>query len=73
MSQLLFGLALVSASLQTGWAVFAEGQFLALPLVIFALLSGVRSLAAGSFASLPPSGAQVALSTPGQSRRYRDA
>jgi hypothetical protein len=71
MSQLLFGLALVSASLQTGWAVFAEGQFLALPLVIAALLLGVRVLASGSFAPLQALGARVALSTPGQSRRYR--
>ena len=71
MSQLLFGLALVSASLQTGWAVFAEGQLLALPLVHFALLLGVRSLASGSFAPLPFSVMRVALSTPGQSRRYR--
>ena len=69
MSQLLFGLALVSASLQTGWAVFAEGQLLALPLVIVALLLGVRSLASGSFGPLPSSGARLALTTSGRLRR----
>jgi hypothetical protein len=34
MSNILFGFALISASLQTGWAFFAEGQLLALSVVM---------------------------------------
>ena len=38
----LLGLALISASLQTGWAFFAEGQIAAYPPVVFSLLLGSR-------------------------------
>ena len=37
MSRFLLGFALVSAALQTGWALFAEGQFVALPAAAMAV------------------------------------
>ena len=48
MSNILFGLALISASLQTVWALFAEGQVLALFVVIVMLYAGWKNVRAGS-------------------------
>jgi uncharacterized membrane protein len=48
MSNILFGFALISASLQTGWAFFAEGQLLALSAVVVMLYAGWKSVRAGS-------------------------
>jgi len=48
MSNLLFGFALISASLQTGWAIFAEGQLFALSAVVVMLYAGWRNVRAGS-------------------------
>lgn len=48
MSRFLLGFALVSAALQTGWALFAEGQFVALPAAAMALLLGSRYLSAAA-------------------------
>ena len=48
MSNILFGLALISASLQTAWALFAEGQVLALFVVIVMLYAGWKNVRAGS-------------------------
>ena len=48
MSNILFGLALISASLQTAWALFAEGQVLALFVVIVMLYAGWKNVRVGS-------------------------
>lgn len=51
MAHILFGFTLISASLQTGWALFCEGQHLALPVVVLILFLGWRSLV-GAFEEL---------------------
>jgi len=48
MSNILFGLALISASLQTAWAFFSEGQLLALSAVVVMLYAGWKNVRAGS-------------------------
>jgi hypothetical protein len=48
MSNILFGLALISASLQTAWALFAEGQLLALSAVVVMLYAGWKNVRTGS-------------------------
>ncbi len=48
MSNILFGLVLISASLQTGWAFFAEGQLLALSVVVVMLYTGWKNVRTGS-------------------------
>jgi hypothetical protein len=48
MSNILFGLVLISASLQTAWALFAEGQLLALSAVVVMLYAGWKNVRAGS-------------------------
>jgi hypothetical protein len=48
MSNILFGFALISASLQTAWAFFAEGQLLALSIVVVMLYAGWKNVRAGS-------------------------
>ena len=48
MSSILFGLALISATLQTTLAMFAEGQFNVMPVVIIMLYIGWRSLKSGA-------------------------
>ena len=48
MSNILFGFALISASLQTGWAFFAEGQLLALSVAVLMLYAGWKNVRAGS-------------------------
>jgi len=48
MSNILFGLALISASLQTAWALFAEGQLLALSIVVVMLYAGWKNVRTGS-------------------------
>ncbi len=48
MSNILFGFALISASLQTGWAFIAEGQLLALSAVVVMLYAGWKNVRAGS-------------------------
>jgi hypothetical protein len=47
MSNILFGLALISASLQTSWAFFAEDHLLALPLAGIVLYAGWQCLRGG--------------------------
>jgi hypothetical protein len=42
------GLALISASLQTAWALFAEGQLLALSAVVVMQYAGWKNVRAGS-------------------------
>ena len=44
---ILFGFALISASLQTGWALLCEGHLLALPLVLLVLCIGCGKLKGG--------------------------
>jgi membrane protein implicated in regulation of membrane protease activity len=49
MSNILFGLVLISASLQTAWALFAEEQLLALSAVVVLMLYvGWKYIRAGS-------------------------
>ena len=48
MSNILFGFALISASLQTGWAFIAEGQLLALSAVVVMLYAGWKNVRTGS-------------------------
>jgi len=48
MSNILFGFALIFASLQTGWAFFAEGQLFALSAVVVMLYAGWKNVRAGS-------------------------
>jgi len=50
MMHILFGFALISASLQTGWALFCEDHLLALPLVLLALYIGCGKLKGGTSA-----------------------
>ena len=47
MSNFLLGIALISASLQTSWALVAEDHLLALPLAGLALHAGWRCLPLG--------------------------
>ena len=47
MMHILFGFALISASLQTGWALLCEGHLLALPLVLLVLCIGCGKLKGG--------------------------
>jgi len=47
MPQLLFGLALISASLQTAWAVLAEGQYPALAIAVVVLMFGAKCIVDG--------------------------
>lgn len=48
MTHILFGLALISASLQTGWAIISEGHLLALPVVLLCLYLGWRKVRSGT-------------------------
>lgn len=48
MSNILFGLVLISASLQTAWALLAEGQLLALSAVAVVLYSGWKNVRTGA-------------------------
>ena len=54
MSQLLFGLALISAALQTAWALIADGQSLVLPVVAEILYVGWRKVRGGFDISREP-------------------
>ena len=44
MAHILFGFTLISASLQTAWALLYEGQHLALPVVVLMLYLGWKNL-----------------------------
>ena len=48
MSNILFGFTLISASLQAGWAFFAEGQLLALSVIGVMLYAGWKNVRVGS-------------------------
>jgi len=56
MTHIIFGLALISASLQTGWALFSEGHLLALPLALLVLYVGWGKLKGGTSALGRPAG-----------------
>jgi hypothetical protein len=47
MSSILFGLVLISAATQTALALFAEGNTLALPFAMAAVIIGFRSVKTG--------------------------
>lgn len=47
MSHILFGISLISAALQTAWALIAEEQLLALPVVAVMFYVGWYSLLGG--------------------------
>jgi hypothetical protein len=48
MSHILFGLALISASLQTAWALFAEEQLLGLPVMAVMFYVGWHNVKGGA-------------------------
>jgi len=48
MAQILFRLALVSGSLQTGWAILAEGNMPALTVVVAMLYVGWNKVKVGA-------------------------
>ena len=47
MSKILLGFALIMASMQTAWALFAEGQTVVLPAVAAFLYLGARCIKGG--------------------------
>jgi hypothetical protein len=47
MSSILFGLILISATLQTALAMFAEGQLVAMPLLAVLIYAGWRFMKGG--------------------------
>ena len=47
MARIFFGIALISAALQTAWALFAEEKTVVLPLALVALVMGIRLVVGG--------------------------
>ena len=47
MSSILFGLILISAAIQTAVAIIAEGDLIAVPLIVATVLVGLHSVKIG--------------------------
>jgi hypothetical protein len=63
MSHILFGLALISASLQTAWALFAEQQLLGLPVIAVMFYVGWHNVKGGADHLQNPRGSTGAAET----------